>query len=404
MSEPFTFPPVSAPEASSARRWAAVGHSADPDAFAAGSAAVSAALAGDDPKLLVVFCSDSYDLPQLLSAISRRAPGTPLIGCTTAGEIATGRAATSSVVVTAFGGPGFAVRTAAAPQASSRLREAGEEVAESLAETFDAHPYRVAILLSDALAGDQVEVIRGAYAVLGATVPLVGGCAGDDFKLSATFQLIDDEVVSDTLVGALVASEAPLGIGVRHGWRPVGEPILVTRSAQNRVYTLDDRPALDVYLERFDAPEEARTDPAAFAQFSMTHPLGLGRRSTEEGARYVASSNFDDGSLNMIAEVPQGGIVWFLEGDVESVLDATRGACREAVDALDGRDPLVLLAFDCAARRLVLGEEGIERETELIAGHACGAPVAGFYSYGEIARTRGAAGFHNETLVVLAVS
>src|SRR3954465_14876061 len=404
MSESFTLPPASAPEASSARRWAAAGHSVDSNATDAGSAAGSAALAGDDPKLLVVFCSDSYDLPQLLSAISRQAPGTPLIGCTTAGEIAGGRAATSSVVVTAFGGPGFAVRTAAAPHASTRLREAGEEVAEALAGTFEAPPPHVAILLSDALAGDQREVIRGAYAVLGATVPLVGGCAGDDFKMTATSQLFGGEVVSDTLVGAMLASDAPLGIGVRHGWRPVGEPILVTRSAENRVYTLDDRPALDVYLERFDAPEEARTDPAAFAQFSMTHPLGLGRRSTEEGARYVASANFEDGSLNMIAEVPQGGIVWFLEGDVESVLDATSGGCREAVEALEGRNPLVLLAFDCAARRLVLGDEGIERETELIAGHACGAPVAGFYSYGEIARTRGSAGFHNETLVVLAVS
>src|SRR3954447_11539290 len=120
MSESFTLPPVSAPEASSTRRWAAVGHSVDSNATDAGSAAVSAALAGDDPKLLVVFCSDSYDLPQLLSAISRQAPGTPLIGCTTAGEIAGGRAATSSVVVTAFGGPGFAVRTAAAPHGPQR--------------------------------------------------------------------------------------------------------------------------------------------------------------------------------------------------------------------------------------------------------------------------------------------
>jgi hypothetical protein len=277
MSEILTSLPASVPDASSARRWAAIGHSVESDASAAGSAAASAALAGDDPKLLVVFCSDSYDLPQLLSAISRHAPSTPLIGCTTAGEIATGRAATASVVVTAFGGPGFAVRTAAARHASSRLREAGEEVAESLSETLDSHPHQVAILLSDALAGDQREVIRGAYAVMGAGVPLVGGCAGDDFKLAATSQLFDGEVVSDTLVGAMLASEAPLGVGVRHGWRPVGEPILVTRSAQNRVYTLDDRPALDVYLERFDAPEEARTDPAAFAQFSMTHPLGLGR-------------------------------------------------------------------------------------------------------------------------------
>jgi hypothetical protein len=404
MSELFTSLPASTPDPDSARRWAAVGHSVETDAFAAGTAAASAALAGDDPKLLVVFCSDSYDLPVLAAAIAGQAPGTPLIGCTTAGEIATGRATTASVVVTAFGGPGFAVRTAAAPNASERLREAGEEIAAALSEPLETHPHQVAIMLSDALAGDQREVIRGAYAVLGATVPLVGGCAGDDFKLSATFQLFGGEVVNDTLVGALLASEAPLGIGVRHGWRPVGEPILVTRSAQNRVYTLDDRPALDVYLERFDAPEEARTDAAAFAHFSMTHPLGLGRRSTEEGARYVASANFEDGSLNMIAEVPQGGIVWFLEGDVDSVLGATDGACREALEALDGRDPVLLLAFDCAARRLVLGDEGIERETALIAGHACGAPVAGFYSYGEIARTRGAGGFHNETLVVLAVS
>ncbi|HET8756500.1 MAG TPA: FIST N-terminal domain-containing protein [Solirubrobacteraceae bacterium] len=404
MSELATSLSASAPDPESTRRWAAVGHSVDTDAFAAGSAAASAALVGADPKLLVVFCSDSYELPALLSAIAGEAPGTPLIGCTTAGEIAAGRASTASVVVTAFGGPGFAVQTAAAPHASERLREAGEEVAAALSEPLESHPHQVAILLSDALAGDQREVIRGAYAVLGAAVPLVGGCAGDDFKLSATFQFYGGEVVSDTLVGAVLASEAPLGVGVRHGWRPVGEPILVTRSAQNRVYTLDDRPALDVYLERFDAPEEARTDAAAFAQFSMTHPLGLGQRSTEEGARYVASANFEDGSLNMIAEVPQGGIVRFLEGDVDSVLGATDGACREALEALGGRDPLLLLAFDCAARRLVLGDEGIERETELIAGHACGAPIAGFYSYGEIARTRGAGGFHNETLVVLAVS
>lgn len=32
-----------------------------------------------------------------------------------------------------------------------------------------------------------------------------------------------------------------------------------------------------------------------------------------------------------------------------------------------------------------------------------GAPVAGFYTYGEIARTSGTSGFHNQTLVVLAV-
>jgi hypothetical protein len=386
------------------RRWVGVGHSTAGEARPAGAAAVRAALTGSDPKLLVVFCSNDYDLHELLAGIAGEAPGVPLLGCSTAGEIGPAGAATSSVVVTAFGGAGFSARTAAADRASTRLREAGGEVATALLEADEERPYRVAILLTDALGGDQQEVIRGAYAVLGAAVPLVGGCAGDDFGFTATFQLHDGKVCSDTLVGAVLASDAPLGVGVRHGWRPVVVPGLASRSQGYRHFTIDDRPAIDVYLERFDAPADARTDAAAFAQFSMTHPLGLGRRSTEDGARFVASANFEDGSLEMIAAVPEGGIAWFLEGDAGSVLDATDEACRDALDALEARSPLAFLAFDCAARRLVLGDDGIQREVERIAGHAGGAPIAGFYSYGEIARTRGASGIHNETLVVLAVS
>ena len=70
---------------------------------------------------------------------------------------------------------------------------------------------------------------------------------------------------------------------------------------------------------------------------------------------------------------------------------------------LEGATPLGVLAFDCIARRSVLGD-GIACEVARI-GDACGgAPVAGFYTYGEIARTRGISGFHNQTLVVLAVA
>jgi hypothetical protein len=385
-------------------RWVGVGHSTAGDARTAGAEAARAALEGDDPKLLVVFCSNEFELPELIAAIAGEAPETPLIGCSTAGEIGPEGAATKSVVVTAFGGDGFSARSAAADRASTHLREAGSEVATALLSADPDRPHRAVMLLTDALGGDQQEVIRGAYAVLGAGVPLVGACAGDDFGFTATFQFHEGRVCSDTLVGAVLESNAPLGIGVRHGWRPVGEPVLVTRSEGNRVFTLDDRPAVDVYLDRFDAPPEAHTDTTAFAQFAMTHPLGLGRRSSEDGARFVASANFEDGSLEMIAAVPQGGVAWFLEGDVDSVLDATDEACRDAVEALDQRAPLAFVAFDCAARRLVLGDDGIEREVERIARHANGAPIAGFYSYGEIARTRGASGFHNETLVVLAVS
>ena len=84
------------------------------------------------------------------------------------------------------------------------------------------------------------------------------------------------------------------------------------------------------------------------------------------------------------------------------MLDATDRACAEALSVLH-QAPLGVLAFDCIARRSVLGS-GIECEVARIRTACGGAPVAGFYTYGEIARTRGISGFHNQTLVVLAVA
>jgi hypothetical protein len=389
---------VAAPE-----RWLAVGRSSDPDARAAGIAAASAAVERDDAALAIVFCSEAYDLDALLEGIRSQTRDVPLIGCSTSGEIATSGPGDAGVVVLALGGPGFSVATAASGQASTRLREAGAEAAACMAE-LEPRRHRVLLLLTDGLAGDQSEIVRGAHGAVGATVPLVGGCAGDDLKMKQTFQLFDDRVLRDSVVAAAIGSDAPLGIGVHHGWRRVGEPMLVTRSGGNRVHTLDDRPALDVYLDRLDAPDDARSDPAAFTRFALTHPLGLNRRSVEEQVRFIGEANFEDRSLGCIAEVPQGGMAWIMEGDEESVMDATDAACSDALEPLAGAAPLGLLAFDCIARRGVLGAEGIRDEIGRVAASAAGAPVAGFYTYGEIARTRGVTGFHNQTLVVLAVA
>jgi hypothetical protein len=384
-------------------RWIGVGHSSDPDAKVAGRSAAKLAVQQKEPKLMLVFCSTAYDLPTLAHEIQREGGGADLIGCSTAGEIALSGPGDAGVVVLALGGDGVSVETAAACEASSRLREAGAEVAACM-ESVEQRPHRILLLLTDGLAGDQQEIVRGAYSVVGAAVPLVGGCAGDNLQMQETFQLFGDQVLRDSVVAVAITSEAPMGIGVRHGWRELGEPMLVTKSSDTRVHTLDDRPALDVYLERLDAPAEARTDPVAFTQFALTHPLGLRHNSEESQVRFVADANFEDRSVGCIAEVPHGALVWLMEGDSDSVLSATDAACADALEPLGDRDPIGLVAFDCIARRGVLGEEGIKQEVDRIGMRAGGAPVAGFYTYGEIARTHGISGFHNQTLVVLAVS
>jgi len=381
-------------------RWIGVGESAESASARAGAEAAARALGGrTDACLLVVFASSGHDLHALLAGID--AGDVPLVGCSTAGEIASNGPKDQSVVVTALGG--FAVCTSVARDVSPRLREAGAEVAGCLHNLPD-RPHQTLLLLTDGLAGDQQDIVRGAYDVAGSVIPLVGGCAGDDLAMSQTHQLYNGEVLENAVVAAAIGSDAPIGIGVHHGWRRVGEPVLVTRSEGNRVLELDDRPALDVYLERLQAPAEARTDPAVFTRFALTHPLGLGRRSGEDHVRWVSEADFATRALGGVAEVPQGAIAWFMEGDAESVLHAADTACGTALQALDGEPPLGVLAFDCIARRGVLGEDGIAQEIDRISECCGGSPVAGFYTYGEIARTRGISGFHNQTLVVLALA
>jgi hypothetical protein len=169
------------------------------------------------------------------------------------------------------------------------------------------------------------------------------------------------------------------------------------------VYTLDDQPALDAYLKHLGATESALPDREGLARLALTHPFGMNRPNGEDQVRFIGGGDFAEQSLSCIAEVPQGALVWIMEGDAQSVLEATDAACDDSLAALGGRPPLGLIAFDCIARRAVLGEEGIKSEVARLAAMATGAPVAGFYTYGEIARTRGVRGFHNQTLVLLSI-
>jgi hypothetical protein len=383
-------------------RWFAIGQARRAD-VQPGLVAADQALLHDDPKLLIVFSSDDHDLSAVVSQIRARAGAVPLIGCSTAGEIATGGPDEASVVVAALGGEGFSVATVAAEGASRDMRMAGADAAGCIAAVED-RPYKVLMLMTDGLAGDQQDIVRGAYGVLGAGVPLVGGCAGDDLKMSKTSQLYGDRVLSNSVVAAGIASDAPFGVGVRHGWRKVGEPMLVTGSGHNRVLTLNDEPALDVYLRQLNAPPSARTNKDELTRFALTHPLGLSRRVGEEQIRNIAGGDVDERSLLCIAEVPQGALVWIMEGNDDSVLDATDAACHDSLSALNGQPPIGMIAFDCAARRSVLGDRGIKVEIDRVVANAGGAPVAGFYTYGEIARTRGMNGFYNQTLVVLSMA
>lgn len=361
------------------------------------------ALDGRTPVLMVVFGCAGYAGSELLAGVAERAAGAEVIGCSVPSHISSDGPSEEGVLVLALGGDGFRVSTASA-SSQDGPRTAGQAAAERLERAENPEARELLMLLTASQAGDQNEIIRGAYGVLGAGVPLVGGCTSNSSSsASPSCQFHGADALEDAVVAASLMTDGPFGIGVRHGLSRIGEPMLVSRSDGGRVLELEGRPALDAYLEMLEAPPEAARDPESFTNFALAHPLGLSRSSGPDQARCISAADFEERSLLCVAEVPQGSLAWLLHEDAGTTISAAVRACQEAVGDLGGAEPRAVIVFDCIGRRKLLGEEGAREEVAALRTAAAGAPLAGFYTHGEIARTHGLRGFHNKTVVVLAL-
>jgi hypothetical protein len=382
-----------------------VGRSVLADPAEAGAQACREALGGRRATLLIVFASLSHSTPEMAAAVHAAAGGDVLmVGCSTSGEFtADGRGA--GVVVNALGGPGFTASVRAVPHRSMDLYDAGVTAAAGL-DDIDAE-HRVVLLLGDGRSGDQQEMVRGAYEVAGAQVPLVGGCAGDDVTQTGTWHFFssgrDLKVLSNAVLGAAIGSTSPFGIGIAHGWHRTGDPMVVTRSEGGKIYELDGEPALDVYLRRTGAPADLAADPAAFLNFATVRPMGLARR-TGEDIRVIFEADPAERSISGLADTPEGALVWFMAADPERIVDAAADAAVAAAGSIAEVDPLGVLVFDCCVRPMALGEDHTELAAERLRDALKPLPYGGFYSNGEIAREPNAKGMHHLTVVALAVS
>ena len=376
-------------------RWFGAGHSTAADSGKAGTEAAASAINGRTPEVVFVFCSDQHDLPALLLGVRGEAGESAMVvGATTMGELAYDGASVGGVSVAALGGEGFTVRTRVAHIRDVGHRQAGAEAAAAMSGV--SAPNSVLILLADGLAGDPHEVVRGAYSVVGAAVPLVGGFAGGALNLQRTFQFHDDTVFEDAVVGVALGSDAPIGIGVAHGWHRLEPPMIVTRSSGCTIHELDDEPALDVLLRR-GVPTLLDSDPTTF------QAIGLSRRNGED-IRVINNSDEAERSVQSLADVPQGALCWLMDGDPNALVVGAADSCAEALDGLDGKTPLGVLAFDCAGRRSKLGLDGMQDEMAAMRGVLGSTPYAGFYTTAEIARVRGSLGTHHLSLVTLALA
>jgi len=339
------------------------------------------------PRLLIAFVPGTADLAACGEAIAAAAPDVPVVGCAAPVAVRGREAGQAEIVVAALGGEGLSVSTAAAGGA---LRDAGAEAAACLGDVAEHH-HQALLLFAETTAGDPQDIVRGAYSVVGAGVPLVGGGSFAESP-GAPVLLHGTEALRSGVVAAAIGSDAPLGVGVRHGLRPSGEPLLVTRAEGSRILELDGRPALDAYLARLPAVGE---EPDAVLAAMRPHPLGVSRRAGEEQVRTAIGVDLEDRSVTLLGGLPQGGLAWIMCADGATLEAAADAACAAALAPLGGAAPRGLIAFQSVMR------DG--RCDDVVARHAAGAPVVPGWTAGQIARTRGLVGFHNQALAVLAL-
>ncbi|WP_433797162.1 FIST signal transduction protein [Actinoplanes sp. CA-252034] len=389
------------------RRRAGQGSSTQADPEAAARECVTAALGGRTPEpadLVIVHATVGYDPLRFFEAVAEAAAPAQVVGCTAFAGFTAAATLTAGVVALYLPAAELTFGVAAADSVSGDLRGAARRVTELARERAGGDgEHSVLMMLSDGLAGDQREVVRGSYAVTGATVPLVGGAASEDLSMRATYQFADGKLMSNSLVAVWINSPHPLGIGVAHGWHPIGDPMTVTRAEANIIHELDGLPAVDAYLSQrggeLPAGEPGDGDAPTFARLTFDHPLGLANAAGTFDGRHILGCT-PEGALVMFGHVSEQSVVQVLAGNPRELLDAAGSAAATAVRRLGG-PPRGALVFSCAGRVPPLGE-ALAEEAAAIRDRLEAVPFAGFFTYGEFARVTGSTGFHNATVVVLA--
>lgn len=305
------------------------------DAYQAGKEAATAAIAelgGEAPALVLVFTMPHYDLPQLLSGIRSVTGSARLAGATGSGEMVQGRymGFGGGVALMAITAGNYRFGIASAPHIKGNLNPIGQQIARESKAQAGPSPHSAMILLADCMAGDLQQLFAGVYKVTGPTTAIVGGAAGDELQFKASFVFHDDAVVDQGAVAVWIASDKPLHATVRHGWEPIGVPMLVTRAQGTEIIELGGRPAAEAYEELLGvAPGELTA--ANFWDTSMYHPFGI-LQMDESTVIRVARTKTPTGALLIQGCVPPAGAaVQVMEGSADSLLAVVGEVGREAL-------------------------------------------------------------------------
>ena len=353
---------------------------------------------GYKPTLAIVFMTYTKDYEALCKMLDGH--GIQVFGSTSSGEFIDNEIGQESITIMLLDlNPAYF---------KLHFQKTGEqtdyEIAHQLGadgkKTFDNATFIIATGWGNNMDGD--DIMKGIEEGYGSETVIFGAMAGDDLALKEPQVFTLGKSSNTGLLGLIIDGDKLNVSGeATCGWKPVGITRTITKSEANVVYTIDDKPALDLVMKFLGlGVDEEQLDNMVF-NLGAYYPLQIQKEDAPPVMRTAMFGNAEDRSLICAGNVPQGSKVRLsLPPDFDAI-DTVVKECMELRDEqIEETDAVIM--FSCISRYLSFGVmtgEEIERVQAV-----WNAPLVGFFSYGEYGKSkRGKHEFHNNTCCVVAL-
>jgi len=242
----------------------------------------------------------------------------------------------------------------------------------------------VGVLLPEPFSCDcmsLVSALNGAYPKM----PIVGGLASGADSSGGNALFLNDQILTEGVVGVLLTGDVALQTIVSQGCRPIGRSYIVTKAQGNLILELAGMPAVDALRQMFSTlPPQDR----ALAQRALL--LGVVMNEQKEKfkrgdflIRNLIGMDPSTGTLAVGDRIQAGQTVQFQVRDAATSREDLQTLLQEQSEALRQAPSAGGLLFSCLGRgRDLYGE--LHHDLRTIQAAIGSLPIAGFFCNGEI--------------------
>ena len=352
---------------------------------------------GFQPTLAMVFISIRQDRNAIAEILKQK--GIDVIGATSSGEFIDGHQSEGEIAMMLFDISRNDYSILFEDIGDRSLEEVTGKMVHDAFQKFEKPAFILltTLIRSDGKLLDGEGMVQFIEKLAGPDITMFGGMAGDDLSFSGTWIFTKDKS-TDYGMAALVLDETKIELrGLAFsGWKPMGVSRSVTKSEGNLIYTIDDRPALEMYLH-YLGHEISSTDDQIdfFDKIGVHYPFQIQRKSREPKMCNPIGYDKEKNALICESDVVQGSHLRFSTPPDFDIIETVISKAEELKNELQAKAD-ALLIFSCAGRLIALGPMAHEENEGLY--KVWNAPMAGFYTYGEYGKgLNGKHEFHSTT-------